>query len=301
MSEWSGVAGKRVLITGATSGIGLAAAKELSRRGALLSIVARSEQRGQRALAEIGAGASADLVIADLSLQRSIRELASELLARYERVDVLINNAGAMFSRRELTSEGFERTWALNHLGPFLLTTLLLDRLRESAPARVITTSSDAHRGVRRLPFDDLDAANSYRRLGFARYSETKLANILFTAELARRLEGSGVGAYCLHPGLVASGFNRNNGPMMDSAMRLLRPFSRTPERGAQTLVWLADTSETLADGGYYVDERLRKLSPAALDMQAAARLWELSEQQTDVADARTEQQRARPRDLDAS
>ena len=142
-----------------------------------------------------------------------------------------------MYGRRQLTKDGIELTWAVNHLAPFLLSKLLLDRLKESAPARIITTASEAHQGAH-IPFDDLNAERSYR--GFGRYGETKLANILFTTELARRLEGTGVTANCFHPGLVATGFNRNNGLLMDLGMTILRPVSRSPEKGAETLVWLA-------------------------------------------------------------
>lgn len=287
MAEWTGVAGKQVLMTGATGGIGLAAAKELARRGARLAIVARSEQRAASAVSEIRAatGGEAEVLVlsADLALQSSVRDLADQALARMPRIDVLVNNAGAMFSSRQLTAEGVEQTWALNHLAPFLLTNLLLARLRQSAPARVITTASDAHKGTR-IPFEDFGAERSYGKLGFQRYGETKLANILFTAELARRLEGSGVSAYCFHPGLVASGFNRNNGGLMGLAMVALKPFSRSVERGARTLVWLADTPDPGGEGGYFVDEKPVRPSRAAQDMDAAARLWEASEQQTGLA-----------------
>lgn len=284
MTEWTGVAGKQVLMTGATGGIGLAAAKELARRGAKLAIVARSEQRARDAVAEISAAAEGqaqiEVLSADLALQSSVRELAQEALSRFPRIDVLVNNAGAMFTDRQLTAEGFEQTWALNHLAPFLLTNLLLERLKASAPARVITTASDAHKGAR-IPFDDFGAEQAYGKLGFERYGQTKLANILFTAELAKRVEGSGVSAYCFHPGLVASGFNRNNGALMGIAMVAIKPFSRSTERGARTLVWLAEQARIEGDGGYFVDEELGRPTRAAQDMEVAAKLWDVSERQT--------------------
>lgn len=281
---WS-IAGKRVVITGASGGIGLAAARELARRGALLTLVARSAARGAAAAAEVRDaardGADVEVVHADLSSQAAVRRLAADVLARHQRVDVLVNNAGAIHTSRRLTEDGIELTWAVNHLAPFLLTTLLLDRLRASAPARVVTTSSGAHRGTR-IPFDDANAEHGYRAAGFQRYGQSKLANILFTAELARRLEGTGVTATCFHPGFVASGFNRNNGALMRLGMTLVRPFARSPERGAETLVWLvASPGAGAGSGGYFVDRRRREPSRAARDPEAARRLWELSEAQT--------------------
>lgn len=281
--SWPGVAGKQVLITGATSGIGLAAAVELARRGAKLAIVARSRERAAEAVRQIKAGtpaATVDLLEADLSSQASVRKLASRVLEHYPKLDVLANNAGAIYTNRELTEDGIERTWATNHLAPFLLTTLLEDRLKESAPARVITTSSDAHqRG--HMPFDDLAAERSYGLQGFERYGQTKLANILFTLELARRLEGTGVSAYCFHPGLVDTGFNHNNGLLMSIGMAIVKPFSRTPEKGAETLVWLADSPHAGPSGAYFNDLKPIKPTAAAQDAGAARRLWEVSEKQT--------------------
>jgi NAD(P)-dependent dehydrogenase (short-subunit alcohol dehydrogenase family) len=283
-SSWTGVGGKRVLMTGATGGIGLAAAIELAKRGADLSIVARSPERASAAAVQIqavGGGRPVDVLLADLSSQASVRRLAAEVQERYPRLQVLVNNAGAVYGSRQMTEEGIELTWALNHLAPFLLTSLLLERLQASAPARIVTTSSDAHRGAQ-IPFDDINSERSYRARGFVRYGETKLANILFTVELARRLEGTGVSAFSFHPGFVASGFNRNNGLLMSWGMNLVRPFARSPEKGAETLVWLVDSPEiTDGSGHYFYNHRRVRPSAAAQDGAAARRLWEVSEEQT--------------------
>lgn len=285
MTDWNGVAGKQVLITGATGGIGLAAAKELARRGAHLAIVARSEAKAVEAVRQIraasGSEGEVDVLFADLASQASIRRHAAEVLERYPSLQVLVNNAGAVNSQRRLTEDGVELTWAVNHLAPFLLTTLLLDRLKASAPARIVTTSSRAHQGAR-IPFDDLAGERAFGVGGFRRYGETKLANILFTIELARLLEGTGVTANCFHPGFVASGFNRNNGALMRLGMALTRPFARSSEKGAETLVWLVDSPEVSdQSGGYFFDERRTSPSAAAQDAEAARRLWAVSQEQT--------------------
>jgi NAD(P)-dependent dehydrogenase (short-subunit alcohol dehydrogenase family) len=277
---------KQILITGATNGIGLAGAEALAALGANLAIVGRSKSRTRMAAARISAASKKEATVAafvsDLSSQASVRRLAAEVLARYPRLDVLVNNAGAVYRERQVTTDGIELTWAVNHLAPFLLTTLLLDRLKDSAPARIITTASEAHQGAH-IPFGDFNAERSYR--SFGRYGETKLANILFTSELARRLEGTGVTANCFHPGLVATGFNRNNGPLMDLAMTILGPVSRSPQKGADTLVWLA-TSPDIAhvSGAYFFDRQQRPPSPTAQDREIARRLWEISEQQCAVS-----------------
>jgi len=273
---------KQILITGASNGIGLAAALALAGFGANVAIVGRNAGRTKSAAAQIqaraGHGANVTAFVADLAIQAAVVRLANEVLSRHPRIDVLVNNAGAMHTTRQLTDDGIELTWAVNHLAPFLLTGLLLDRLRSQAPSRIITTASDAHQGAT-IPFEDLNAERGYS--GFARYKETKLANILFTRELARRLEGRGTVCSCFHPGLVASGFNRNNGPLMSLAMTMLRPVARSVEKGAETLVWLARTSTVEGmNGGYFVDMQRRRPSPQAQDAQAATRLWEVSERQ---------------------
>jgi len=285
MAEWRGVAGKRTVITGATSGIGLAAAIELARRGADLTLVARNEARAADAVRQINAistaRAAVDVVLADVASQSSVRRLAVELLTRYPTIQVLVNNAGAIYSTRQMTDDGIELTWAVNHLAPFLLTALLLDRLKASAPARIVTTSSAAHERAL-IPFDDLNGERSWGGAGFTRYGETKLANILFTAELARRLEGTGVTANSFHPGFVATGFNRNNGTLMRIGMAISRPFARSPQKGAETLVWLVDSEEAgSVNGGYFVDLRQVAPSLAAQDVETARRLWRVSEEQT--------------------
>jgi NAD(P)-dependent dehydrogenase (short-subunit alcohol dehydrogenase family) len=284
MAEWGGVAGKRVVLTGGTNGIGLAAAIELARRGADLTLVARNQARAAEAVRRISAvstGSAPDVMLADLASQSSIRRLAGELLARYPRIQVLVNNAGAIYARRQMSTDGIELTWAVNHLAPFLLTTLLLDRLKASRPARIVTTSSGAHEGAR-IPFDDLNAERSWGGAGFTRYGETKLANVLFTAELARRLEGTGVTANAFHPGFVATGFNRNNGLLMRLGMAISRPFARSPQKGAESLVWLVDAEEaSQLNGAYVFDRRSVPPSPAAQDLDAARRLWQVSEEQT--------------------
>jgi NAD(P)-dependent dehydrogenase (short-subunit alcohol dehydrogenase family) len=263
-----------VVLTGATRGIGAAAAVQLARQGADLALAGRDPERvAETARAAMCAGAQVSEHVADLTRLDEVRRLAAEIKERYDRVDVLANNAGAMFTERHVTPDGFERTFALNHLGPFLLTTLLLDRLEGG---RVVTTASDAHTGGA-LDFADLQSERSFKPMGT--YGTTKLCNILFTRELARR-EAGRLTANCFHPGVVRTGFGKNDGLLYKVGLTLAGPFLRSPARGARSLVWLALSDEAgRLTGAYVVDEKPVTPSPAAQDDALAAELWWRSEE----------------------
>jgi NAD(P)-dependent dehydrogenase (short-subunit alcohol dehydrogenase family) len=271
------MSGKVCVVTGANSGIGKATSLVLAQFGAEIVLVCRDKARGEAALAEVRAVATAGaarLEIADLSSLQEVRELAARL-AHLDQLDVLINNAGLVLGDRRITADGFEYTFALNHLAPFLLTNLLREKLAASAPARVITVSSAAHRAAR-LDLADLQLAEHFN--GWRAYSNSKLANILFTTELARRLTGTGVTANCLHPGTVNTGFGRDGSRVLRFGLDLGRRFLRTPGQGADTVVYLASSPGVEgATGGYYVRRKLRAPSRAAQDQATARRLWEIS------------------------
>jgi NAD(P)-dependent dehydrogenase (short-subunit alcohol dehydrogenase family) len=276
--ESARMAGRVVVVTGANAGIGKAAALALARMGARVGMVSRSRERGEAARAEVvreSGSAAVDLFLADLSAQAEVRRLAAEIRERCGRLDVLVNNAAVYTRERTLSPDGIELQFAVNHLAPFLLTNLLLDLLERSAPARVVTVSSEAHRPVR-LNWDDLQGERRY--LGLRAYGTAKLANLLFTRELARRMAGTGVTANAVHPGVVGTELLFGGwGPL-----RLLRRFMRTPEQGARVVVRLASARELEGvTGRYFRDEREIRPSAAALDDEAARRLWRLSAELT--------------------
>ncbi|HEX8994978.1 MAG TPA: SDR family oxidoreductase [Ktedonobacterales bacterium] len=280
------LAGKTILITGATGGIGFIAARALAEMGATTVIVGRDRQRAEASVAQIQretGNASVSALVADLSSLADVRQLAETFSSTYPRLDVLLNNAGALFLSRQTTVDGYERTFALNHLAPFLLTNLLLDRLKSDAPSRVVTVASMAHQG-QRIDFADVNRS-ARRYLAMNAYGESKLANIMFTYALARRLEGANVTANTLHPGFVATGFGKNNGAWSKVVMGLVSPFAISPEQGAQTSIYLASSPEvTAVSGQYFIKRAPAKSSPASYDVAAQERLWTLSEQMTGLS-----------------
>ena len=276
--------GKVCIVTGATAGIGEVTALELARKGATVVVISRNETKCRatvdRIRAETG-NPNVDYLVADLSSQAATRAVAAAFQEKYDRLDVLVNNAGVFYTSRQESADGIEMTFALNHLGYFLLTELLRDMLVESAPSRVVSVSSGAHFGGK-INFDDLEGKQKYS--GWQAYSNSKLANVLFTAELARQLDGTGVTANSLHPGFVASNFAMNN---LTGFMSVIRPFYRllqkvvaiSPEKGAETMIFLATSPEVEGVTGKYFDKsKAVTPSKAAQDMDAAKRLWAMSE-----------------------
>ena len=281
------MAGKTVLITGATSGIGRATALGLARMGAHLAITGRDRVRTEDAAREIRAagGGQADMLVAELSSQSEVRRLAEEVLQSLSRIDVLINNVGGYWDTRHVTVDGLERTFALNHLAPFLLTNLLLDKLKQSAPARVVMVSSNAH-AAGRIDFGDLQGERSYS--GARAYSQSKLANILFSYELARRLPATSVTANALHPGLVNTSFGAEDPAGVQKLLvPLLRPFMKSPARGAATSIHLASAADLeRVTGRYFANSKPTRSSKPSYDEAAAARLWQVSGDLVDLTTA---------------
>ena len=265
------------VVTGASSGIGLYTALGLARTGMRVVMAGRDRARteaARRFVTERAGSNRVDIALADFSRLAEVRRLAEEILASHDRLDLLVNNAGLMSSHYRTSADGFELTFAVNHLAPFLLTNLLLDRLKESSPARIVTVASAAHRG-QRIYLGTLGKRGDWGQR--SAYGRSKLCNILFTRELAARRGGSGVVATCLHPGIVATGIGQHGG-IIELGWRLAKPFMIGPEKGAETSLFLATVPDPAPfDGGYVVGKRLARPDPAALDTGLARRLWDES------------------------
>jgi len=281
------VRGKVCLVTGANSGMGFVTARELARLGATVVMVSRDQVKGEAAQAAVKAqsgNANVELLLADLSWQQSIRELAATFQQRHDRLHVLVNNAGSAVGQRELTRDNLERTFATNHLAYFLLTNLLLDTIKASAPARIINVSSAAQ-SFGKLDFDDLQSVRGYNS-GLA-YGRSKLANVLFTYELARKLMGTGVTVNCLHPGGVRTNFGVDTGGVLGLLVKVGSRFMRTPEKGAETAIWLAtDPAVASVSGKYFADKKEKRSAAQSYDEAACQRLWSISAQLTGLAAA---------------
>ncbi len=280
-----GMAGKTCLVTGASRGIGFHTARALAHAGARVVLVGHNRERGQVAVEKIRAekdGAPVEFMLADLSRQDETRQFAAAFRENHERLDVLVNNVGGFFLSRSETADGLEKTFALDYLNVFLLTNLLLDLLQESAPARVVNVSSAMHRRAR-MHFDDLQLESGYS--SWEAYGQAKLAVVLFTYELARRLEGTGVTANALHPGFVATNIGQQNA-LIGLLMKVVYLFRGvSPEEGAQTSVYLATSPEVEGvSAKYFVDQKPVRSSPASYDQEAARKLWEMSEKLTGLA-----------------
>lgn len=273
--------GKTCLVTGATAGIGKETALALAKMGARVIIVGRNPAKTAAVAAEIASqtgNSQVEFLLADLSVQAEVRRLAEAVKARCSRLDVLVNNAGGVFPKREMTRDGMEMTFGVNHLGYFLLTNLLLDLLKASAPARIVSVSSAAHKAGR-INFDDLMSERKYSPMGA--YGQSKLANILFTYELARRLEGTGVTATCLHPGVVATNFGATS-PVIGWFYKVAARFMLTAAEGADTVIYLASAPEVEGvTGKYFVKRQAVRSSSASYDEGVARRLWQVSEELT--------------------
>jgi retinol dehydrogenase-14 len=280
MNESPGsMAGRTVLVTGGTGGIGRATAAGLAAMGARVGITGRDADRTRQAASDIAresGSAEVDAFAADMSSQAEVRRLAAAVLASYPRLDVLVNNVGGFWAHRQQTADGLERTFAVNHLAPFLLTDLLLGRLKASAPARVVTVSSGVQSHAA-IDFEDLMGERKYS--GQHAYSQSKLANVMFTYELARRLEGSGVSATVLHPGLVRTGFSSEDGTPVTRILALAgRPFMKTPAEGARMSIYLASSPEVAeVSGRYFAKGKAATSNKASYDTELTARLWRVS------------------------
>jgi retinol dehydrogenase 14 len=291
----STMSGRTVLVTGGTGGIGKATAIGLARLGARIGITGRDPGRTEAAATDIRAASgnpAVDAYAADLSAQANVRRLAAQIIDAYPRLDVLVNNVGGFWNSRRVTADGLEHTFAVNHLAPFLLTNLLLDRLVASAPARVVTVSSGAQ-AMGRIDFDDLQGERSYS--GQRAYNQSKLANVMFTYDLARRLTGTGVTATVLHPGVVRTAFGVEDPAGWQRVfLPLVRPFMKTPDQGALTSIYLASAAEVDGvTGRYFANRKPRTSKKASYDAAAQARLWRVSAELVGLSTANTTRESA--------
>ncbi len=273
---------KICLVTGATFGIGQVTARALAQQGARVIVVGRNQEKCSVTVSQIQqqtGNRAVEYLLADLSSQSAVRQLAQEFKSRCRQLHVLVNNAGAVFFQRQVTVDGIEMTFGLNHLSCFLLTHLLLDVIQASAPARIVNVASRAHERAR-IHFDDLQGKQSYNAM--RAYGQSKLGNVLFTYELARRLAGTRVTANALHPGVVGTGFAANNGSLVRLGLRLFHLFTINPEQGAQTSIYLAASPEVEGiTGKYFVDRQAVPSSPMSYDTAVAGRLWQVSAEMT--------------------
>ena len=274
--------GKVCMVTGATAGIGIVTAKALAQQGATVIVAGRNKEKSVSTVDQIRketGNHDVEYILADLSVQKEVRKLSDDFKSKFKRLDILVNNAGAVFDKRFETADGLEMTFALNHLSYFLLTDLLLDTIKASVPSRIINVSSDAHKGAK-INFDDIQGKKKYGAM--RAYGQSKLANILFTYELARKLEGSGVTSNALHPGFVASSFGSNMRGAFRLILRFLQLFAMSSENGAETSIYLA-TSPDVANinGKYFVKKKEVRTSVESYDKNVGEKLWEVSEELT--------------------
>ncbi len=287
MTQFNGMNGKVVMVTGATDGIGKATARALAAMGATVVIVGRNPAKTTATMDELRGATgnnNIDCLLADFASLAQVRQLADAFKQQYDRLDVLVNNAGAVFAQRGETEDGFEQTFGVDHLAPFLLTNLLLHLLKQSAPSRIVNVSSEGHK-ISNINFDDLEGQRRYTGMGA--YGQAKLANILFTYELARRLRGTGVTVNALHPGGVATNFGAGQpGPLTQVIRFFITRFGITPEQGAQTSIYLASSPEVKGVTSKYFDKsKPVRSSPASYNNQAAERLWLISEAMTGLSE----------------
>ena len=277
--------GKVCMVTGATAGIGIVTAKALAQQGATVIVAGRNKEKSVSTVDQIRketGNHDVEYILADLSVQKEVRKLSDDFKSKFKRLDILVNNAGAVFDKRFETADGLEMTFALNHLSYFLLTDLLLDTIKASVPSRIINVSSDAHKGAK-INFDDIQGKKKYGAM--RAYGQSKLANILFTYELARKLEGSGVTSNALHPGFVASSFGSNMSGAFRLLIRFFQLFALSSEKGAETSIYLA-TSLDVANttGKYFVKKKEVSTSVVSYDNKVAEKLWKVSEELTNLS-----------------